>query len=64
LKSELNKYKHGAVSYLAVTIAQTNILQVDRILVTLQSQMLLSSLVLVRALNGGWEKPASLSNNE
>ena len=60
LNLALNRYKQGAVSYLEVTIAQTNALQSDRMLVTLQSQMLLSSLGLVRALGGGWEKPALL----
>ena len=60
LNLALNRYKQGAVSYLEVTIAQTNALQSDRMLVTLQSQMLLSSLGLVRALGGGWEKTALL----
>ena len=60
LNLALNRYKQGAVSYLEVTIAQTNALQSDRMLVTLQSQMLLSSLSLVRALGGGWEKSALL----
>jgi NodT family efflux transporter outer membrane factor (OMF) lipoprotein len=53
----LIRYKQGAVSYLEVTIAQTNALQSSRVLVNLQTQILLSSLGLIRSLGGGWEKP-------
>jgi NodT family efflux transporter outer membrane factor (OMF) lipoprotein len=60
LKLALNRYKEGAVSYLEVTIAQTNALQADRALVNLQTQVLISSLGLIRSLGGGWEKPENL----
>jgi len=49
-----HRYKEGAVNYLEVVIAQTTVLQAQRSLLTLKTQMLLASVSLVRGLGGGW----------
>ena len=55
----LNQYKAGIVSYLNVLIVQTAALASERNAVDLRSRRLAASVLLVRALGGGWD-PASL----
>jgi len=59
LELTLNQYKGGVVSYLNVVTAQTTALQNERTAVDLQSRRLQASVLLVRALGGGWSAPAA-----
>ena len=52
----LNQYKSGIVSYLNVLTAQTTALASERTAVDLQSRRLAASVLLVRALGGGWHQ--------
>ena len=58
LELTLNQYKGGVVSYLNVVTAQTTALQDERTAVDIQSRRLQASVLLVRALGGGWSAPA------
>ena len=59
LELTLNQYKGGVVSYLNVVTAQTTALQNERTAVDLQSRRLQASVLLVRALGGGWNPRAA-----
>jgi outer membrane protein, multidrug efflux system len=50
-----NRYKSGLVTYLEVATAQSAALSVERTVVRLRGQKLVSSVNLVRALGGGWK---------
>ena len=49
-----NRYRGGVVTYLEVIVAQTAALDNERTAVTLQARRLLSSVLLIKALGGGW----------
>jgi NodT family efflux transporter outer membrane factor (OMF) lipoprotein len=61
LELTLNQYKAGTVSYLNVVIAQTAALAAERNSVDIQARRLLASVLLVRALGGGWSAAALAS---
>jgi multidrug efflux system outer membrane protein len=50
-----NRYRGGLVSYLDVVTAQQNLLNSEQQLVSIQGQRLISSVLLVKALGGGWD---------
>jgi outer membrane protein, multidrug efflux system len=50
-----NRYKGGLVSYLDVVNAQQNVLSNEQELAVLQGQKLVTSVLLVKALGGGWD---------
>jgi multidrug efflux system outer membrane protein len=50
-----NRYAGGLVSYLDVVTAQQNLLSNQQELVTIQGQRLTTSVLLVKALGGGWD---------
>jgi len=50
-----NRYKGGLVSYLDVVAAQQNVLSNEQELAILQGQKLVTSVLLVKALGGGWD---------
>jgi outer membrane protein, multidrug efflux system len=50
-----NRYKGGLVSYLDVVAAQQNVLTNEQELAILQGQKLVTSVLLVKALGGGWD---------
>jgi outer membrane protein TolC len=50
-----NRYTGGLVSYLDVVTAQQNLLSNQQELVNIQGQRLTSSVLLVKALGGGWD---------
>jgi outer membrane protein TolC len=50
-----NRYRGGLVSYLDVVTAQQNLLNSEQLLVSIQGQRLISSVLLVKALGGGWD---------
>lgn len=50
-----NRYNGGLVSYLDVVAAQQNLLSNEQQMVTIQGQRLLTSVLLVKALGGGWD---------
>jgi NodT family efflux transporter outer membrane factor (OMF) lipoprotein len=54
LELTLNQYKAGTVSYLNVLIAQTTALTSERNAVDLRNRRLAASVLLIRALGGGW----------
>ena len=54
----LNQYKSGIVSYLNVLTAQTTALANERTAVDLRGRRLAASVVLIRALGGGWDTTA------
>ncbi|MBV8469267.1 MAG: efflux transporter outer membrane subunit [Burkholderiaceae bacterium] len=56
LQLAMSRYRDGAIDYLEVVSAQTTDLQIRRAMLNLQNQRLLSSVRLVRALGGGWDK--------
>ncbi|MDB5902643.1 MAG: efflux system, outer rane lipoprotein NodT family protein [Betaproteobacteria bacterium] len=60
----LNQYKSGIVSYLNVLTAQTTALTNERTAVDLRSRRLAASVLLVRALGGGWNASALPSARE
>jgi NodT family efflux transporter outer membrane factor (OMF) lipoprotein len=49
-----NQYKAGTVSYLDVVVAQTALLNNQRTAVEIQGRRVVASVLLVRALGGGW----------
>lgn len=50
----INQYKGGTVSYLNVTATQTNALTAERTGLDLLGRRLISSVLLIKALGGGW----------
>jgi len=50
-----NRYTGGLVSYLDVVTAQQNLLSNEQQLVSIQGQRLTTSVLLVKALGGGWD---------
>jgi outer membrane protein TolC len=58
LELTLNQYKAGTVSYLNVVTAQTTALASERTAVDILSRRLVASVLLVRALGGGWSVAA------
>jgi outer membrane protein, multidrug efflux system len=50
-----NRYNGGLVSYLDVVTAQQNLLTNEQQLVSIQGQRLTTSVLLVKALGGGWD---------
>jgi multidrug efflux system outer membrane protein len=50
-----NRYTGGLVSYLDVVTAQQNLLNNEQELVSIQGQRLTTSVLLVKALGGGWD---------
>ena len=60
----LNQYKSGIVSYLNVLTAQTTALASERTAVDLQSRRLAASVLLIRALGGGWTAEALPSTRQ
>ena len=63
LELTLNQYKAGTVSYLNVVTAQTTALASERTAVDILSRRLVASVLLVRALGGGWSA-ATLPSGE
>jgi NodT family efflux transporter outer membrane factor (OMF) lipoprotein len=55
-----NRYKGGVTSYLEVTTAQTFALTDERSAVQIAGRRMIDSVLLIKALGGGWD-PASLS---
>jgi NodT family efflux transporter outer membrane factor (OMF) lipoprotein len=55
-----NRYKGGLVSYLDVVTAQQTLLSNEQQLATIRGQRLVTSVLLVKALGGGWDS-SSLS---
>ena len=55
-----NRYKGGVTSYLEVTTAQTFALTDERSAVQIAGRRMVDSVLLIKALGGGWD-PASLS---
>jgi outer membrane protein TolC len=55
----LNQYKAGIVSYLNVLTAQTTALANERTALDIRNRRLAASVLLVRALGGGWKPPAN-----
>jgi NodT family efflux transporter outer membrane factor (OMF) lipoprotein len=60
----MNQYKGGIVSYLNVVTAQTTALASERAAADILSRRLVASVLLVRALGGGWNAAALPSNDE
>src|SRR3984893_946511 len=50
----MNRYKAGLVSYLDVVFAQTTLLSNERVATQISGQRMVATVVLVKALGGGW----------
>jgi len=55
LDLSLNRYEGGLVSYLDVVTAQQNLLNNEQELAIIEGQRLVTSVLLVKALGGGWD---------
>jgi outer membrane protein, multidrug efflux system len=55
LDLSLNRYQGGLVSYLDVVTAQQNLLNNEQELAVIEGQRLVTSVLLVKALGGGWD---------
>lgn len=55
-KIATDRYKQGLVSYLDVVTAQQNVLFNERTATQISGQRLVASVVLIKALGGGWEQ--------
>lgn len=55
LDLSLNRYQGGLVSYLDVVTAQQNLLSNEQELAVIEGQRLVTSVLLVKALGGGWD---------
>lgn len=53
-----NRYKGGIVTYLEVVTAQSTALANERIAVELTTRRMAASVLLVKALGGGWDASA------
>ncbi|MFL9609255.1 efflux transporter outer membrane subunit [Methylobacillus sp. Pita2] len=58
----MNRYREGAANYLEVTAAQTQALDTQRALLTLNVSQLRASVDLIRALGGGWQQPPDVAD--
>ncbi|HWH71762.1 MAG TPA: efflux transporter outer membrane subunit, partial [Candidatus Sulfotelmatobacter sp.] len=58
-----NRYRAGLVTYLEVATAQSSALSLERTVVQLQGQKLVTSVGLIRALGGGWEQEKPEARN-
>ena len=56
LEFSLNQYKQGAVSYLNVITAQAAALNNERAAVSILGRRMTASVLLIKALGGGWER--------
>ena len=56
------RYEGGATTYLDVITAQQSLLAAERLGAQLSGQRLLTSVFLIKALGGDWERPARLAN--
>jgi NodT family efflux transporter outer membrane factor (OMF) lipoprotein len=54
----MNQYQSGIVSYLNVVVAQTTALGNERTAVDILGRRLTASVLLIKALGGGWKAPA------
>jgi NodT family efflux transporter outer membrane factor (OMF) lipoprotein len=57
LEQAQDRYKGGIVTFLEVSTAETNALQSRLAGVTIQTRRMSASVLLVKALGGGWERP-------
>jgi len=57
LKISESRYRHGRVSFLEVVDSYRTVLRTRRALVRLQGDQFTASVLLVKALGGGWEVP-------
>lgn len=55
LRISENRYRFGRVSYLEVVDSQRTALEVERALTQLQGQQFATTVLLIKALGGGWE---------
>jgi multidrug efflux system outer membrane protein len=63
----MNRYKAGLVGYLDVLVAQTTLLANERAAVQISGQRMVATVVLVKALGGGWlglPAPSQLKAND
>jgi outer membrane protein TolC len=49
-----NRYKAGLVGYLDVLVAQSTLLSNERVAAQISGQRMVATVVLVKALGGGW----------
>lgn len=59
----LNRYKAGRVGYLDVIITQTSVLSNERIAVEILGRRMNASVLLLKALGGGWKSSGAPSRN-
>lgn len=62
LTVSLNQYRAGIISYINVTVAQSTALANQRTAAGILGQRLTASVLLIKALGGGWDA-ASLAEN-
>ncbi len=55
------RYEGGATTYLDVITAQQSLLAAERLAAQLSGQRLLTSIFLIKALGGDWERPARVA---
>ena len=55
MSSIWSRYQGGLINYLDVVTAQQNLLQNEQQLAVIQGQRLVASVLLVKALGGGWD---------
>jgi outer membrane protein TolC len=55
----MNQYRAGIVSYLNVITAQTTALTNERAAVNIAGRRMTATVLLIKALGGGWESAAS-----
>lgn len=57
LNLSLSLYRDGAINYLDVVVAQTAALQAEQTAIILATRQQQASVLLIRALGGGWSRP-------
>jgi multidrug efflux system outer membrane protein len=55
-----NRYRAGLVTYLEVATAQNAALELERTVVQLRGNQLITTISLIKSLGGGWEAPKSM----